>query len=572
MARPGIFGKIVNEMMALDDLPMFVKIFEEAYGFNDFSKVDTSTGSSDEGGFDGVISVLDPWDLFISDIGGNVRTWDQRHYMMVKYIIESVPENYRKSVMAPPNQYILDHEILAPYEIMLWYESERIIEHVFEKHLARVGDFTNLDKWLIYSIDTYHDYRYFDMIIRSREQHSGYPTLSKSLKKFLHIKSEYLLGDDTGSFITTAEFLRIWYNCDIPEIQYVLDNYCNRLYISNQLIPVINLIFDTIPAMVTYDPYDPSRIMYDQTKYLNINLDISTLIEKVRFILNNGADPNITILDNNNRLINTYVYGNKLERALSNVDPNVYKYKAQLIQNLYIESEYDKYLPLQMLIKQYNKAYIPKPLNSTNYYTSMTVDTINTETSSKTVKLMAPIIRPLIDMLLQYGADPLMKDNIVLKNKNSIETVDSPTLKSIFGTVANLNQNDPFASAKQPHDPSYLNIFVASYLGLHALLYKWNRVYSFNKTNLNIVDSSGSTPLHYAINHSGSWPTIHFLLRHGADFDIPNNDGITPFQILNTLPHSFELYEIILDILHSNPISYLHYIPSDIINYIKPFL
>ena len=55
--------------------------------------------------------------------------------------------------------------------------------------------------------------------------------------------------------------------------------------------------------------------------------------------------------------------------------------------------------------------------------------------------------------------------------------------------------------------------------------------------NLNMRDLNGWTPLHHAIaNRQGE--VADMLIEKGADKEIKNDDGLTPFDILSMSKHS----------------------------------
>jgi len=61
--------------------------------------------------------------------------------------------------------------------------------------------------------------------------------------------------------------------------------------------------------------------------------------------------------------------------------------------------------------------------------------------------------------------------------------------------------------------------------------------------DVDVKDTQGNTPLHIAVETfmKHPWDThlsnIKVLLRHGANKDLPNNDGITPVQLAATSTH-----------------------------------
>ncbi len=48
---------------------------------------------------------------------------------------------------------------------------------------------------------------------------------------------------------------------------------------------------------------------------------------------------------------------------------------------------------------------------------------------------------------------------------------------------------------------------------------------------LNIVDERGRTPLHHVVAEGQSLEMVSCLLKNGADLEISDNEGLTPFEL-----------------------------------------
>ena len=121
----------------------------------------------------------------------------------------------------------------------------------------------------------------------------------------------------------------------------------------------------------------------------------------------------------------------------------------------------------------------------------------------------------VVNLLLQYGADPLLTD-VQGYNILHLATIDG----NAFLLVLLLHQEIPVDVA-DPH--GHTGLMWAAHKGFTAcvdLFLRWG-------ANVNAVDESGLTPLHWALV-KGSTPCIQKIIEYGADRFAKTRDGKTP--------------------------------------------
>lgn len=121
----------------------------------------------------------------------------------------------------------------------------------------------------------------------------------------------------------------------------------------------------------------------------------------------------------------------------------------------------------------------------------------------------------VVNLLLQYGADPLLTD-VQGYNILHLATIDG----NAFLLVLLLHQEIPV----DVMDPQgHTGLMWAAYKGFPAcvdLFLRWG-------ANVNAVDESGLTPLHWALVR-GSTPCVQKIIEYGADRFAKTRDGKTP--------------------------------------------
>lgn len=183
----------------------------------------------------------------------------------------------------------------------------------------------------------------------------------------------------------------------------------------------------------------------------------------------------------------------------------------------------------------------------------------------------------LIDLFLQYGADPLIVDNYSGNiYTNSIELAKFPTLKGKLIVYSTLLTQPPITEFSDTNIPHFTNLMMAANLGYHKIILNYINYYKKRQLNvahmLNAQDYTGNTALHYAISNSESFETVQILTDHGANFDITNNENITPAQLLDHLPNTPKRNLLTLATLKKDKSSILNILITDIINLIIPYL
>lgn len=385
-----------------------------------------------------------------------------------------------------------------------------VIKYLLSKHMDRMLKENSLGKWLNYSYVMYNNFKLFDIIMVYKE------------------------------VITDQEFLDLFKEVSSLEIiDYVITNYYKLDKLKYNII-------GTLFSMYKID---------------------SVLIE---FLLLHGANPNTFDLHQN--IIPNVESDMTIDECIAATEANPYSD---------IHPQLCKKLPLHMLIsgqRDYNYNY------------------------SKSIKI-----------LLQYGADPCMKDNLYgseYLNKNCISLarkVNSLEGLERFRNVCDYNylyNSTPFNTiVLSSNDIAYIeypyhiddkntitNIMFAVFMGYQGIVKKY--IQSTQNTSsfitmLNHTDNHGCTALHYTALKK-NWRIFRLLYEAGADPFLKNNNNETPFQLMNPIiinnqqsdngiknleqKHNHELLLLTLDILHKNKSSSLHLIPSDISNYLKPFL
>lgn len=199
----------------------------------------------------------------------------------------------------------------------------------------------------------------------------------------------------------------------------------------------------------------------------------------------------------------------------------------------------------------------------------------------------------ILEILLQYGADPMIRDNIydvhgdIHHNVTAIEFVsENEHIKWILEQYVMLSLNDLNTLADDTTISMTLLMMVCR-SGYHIILKRYLNSIILNSKRLEIInnpDDHGYSAAHYtALSGSKSWQTIRYLFDAGADFDVENDENETPLNLIfrkiydnwvtePTPRFKKEFHKILLDIAHKNPTSLHHYLPRDIISLIYPYL
>ncbi len=196
------------------------------------------------------------------------------------------------------------------------------------------------------------------------------------------------------------------------------------------------------------------------------------------------------------------------------------------------------YIPLHLAVVNGNYACVKTLLD----YGS----TANVRAKNKNTPLHCAVARgdkDLVKLLLDYGANPNAPDKKGSTPFYKAAASNYFDIVRLLETGRNNSMTKSLSSLIQHNNKKYYLLKHSIYFSEHE--YNINRIFIAVKEKkhseisqllncqipINIRDSNGNTPLHYAVANSDFF-TICSLLKAGADPTIWNNEGLNPIQYI----------------------------------------
>jgi ankyrin repeat protein len=128
--------------------------------------------------------------------------------------------------------------------------------------------------------------------------------------------------------------------------------------------------------------------------------------------------------------------------------------------------------------------------------------------------------KSILELLLQYKADPNIRDNVPEKEHETplhfaARKGDEIAAKLLLAYKADVNARSdsgttPLHVAAQSQSSSFVELLLT------------------NKANVNATRNRGETPMHWAAAYSGNTNALSVLVEHGGDINACSHDGDTP--------------------------------------------
>jgi hypothetical protein len=359
-----------------------------------------------------------------------------------------------------------------------------------------------------------------------------------------------------GRRIRNVDFVHIFMYNNVVDLEYILKNYYHMIENRNDILLML------LKELRSYK-FDKN------TNYQNI-------LHKFHLCFEYGFDPN------DFRMIQYDILAvfnkDEIDAYLKNV-------------------QHDKYIPLPRAFPK----QLPLHDLLVNFWQSRTYER---DASFKS------FYYSLIQLFLQYGADPYLPSHVVvlnrdyirdigcepafitipktsdgtINNRNAINLVPDKTIKALFQDFTRVSNLDVNKIINNPH--GYLSTIINN--GFHFLLEPVCKVLqkTYEPTalqlilNTSIETNSDNTYLHLIckdINDHRSWRLIKCLFEYGADFFLPNAKGKTAFHYLQNNFDGYSRYNqeiniLTIKLLYRRRDSYVSRLVPDLIQYLSNFL
>jgi hypothetical protein len=412
-------------------------------------------------------------------------------------------------------------------EITVRFKAYRILRYLFDHHPEIIYKFDNIRTWV------YQSRKYYQYLDNNRDNDIVKVSKYYLLDQLMIAKKKY-----TGMYMTNDQFNECYYYLSYEDLEYILYRGYHLLTNLNY-----NILSSLGIKLLERDGFDQ--------------------LDRFQLLLDYGADPNaytknFDLYQNNLvRYLRDYFYfisDNNIRFEDDEIYQNGVSIKQKIIDNLNKDDEnispyITRKLPLHELCHKHNK-------NNHSAYIKV------------------------INLLLEYGANPMIKENIsdVHQNKNAIEIICNEYIQE------KLDDYVSYSLSLTKYTPVDLNIdyhCISSFI--QKLVYKnyWillcKYFHSFTcKDILNELltrqDESGNTILNMLIGSKYNLLLLYDLDHLGINL-LLIYDKLSIIQTTNFNMRQQKIFRrLVFNILMKDPTSMIYYLLVDLKQYIYYFL